>query len=83
VETKEQFIAAVRSERMRYRSINASDPTVRMYGDSAVITGRGTFAVTMNRQDSEVDLHYTAVYRRGGVRGWQLVSWQSTVVPQA
>lgn len=79
VETKQQFIDRLRSERIKYRAIKAPDPTIRMYGDTAVVTGRGTFSVTVDRNDREVDLLYTAVYRRGGVRGWQLVSWQSTV----
>ncbi|HUP44600.1 MAG TPA: nuclear transport factor 2 family protein [Thermoanaerobaculia bacterium] len=81
VEAKQQFLDRLRSERIKYRAIKAPDPAIRMYGDSAVVTGRGSFSVTVNRNDSDVELLYTAVYRRGGVRGWQLVSWQSTAVP--
>ena len=80
VETKEEFIGRIRSGRIKYRSIDAPNPDIRIYGDTGVVTGRGAFAVTVDKVERDVDLRYTAVYRRSGGR-WRLVSWQSTHSP--
>jgi ketosteroid isomerase-like protein len=79
IEDKQTFIDRITSGAMRYRSIDATDPHIRIYGDTAIVTGRGDFAVTVDKVESDVDLQYTAVYRKSG-RVWRLVSWQSTNV---
>jgi ketosteroid isomerase-like protein len=81
VETKQEFIKKIHGGEMRYRSIDAPDPVIRIYGDAGVVTGQGKFAVTRGGADRDIELRYTAVYRRMG-RVWQLVSWQSTRLSQ-
>ena len=80
VETKQEFIQKIHRGEMRYRAIDAPDPVIRIYGDTAVITGQGKFSVTRGGADREIDARYTAVYQRAG-RTWRLVSWQSTRLP--
>ncbi len=77
VESKPQFLQRLRSGSLRYRSIEPADVRVRMYGDTAVVTGRSHMAVTNSGSDREFEILYTAVYATNGGR-WQLVSWQST-----
>ncbi len=80
VESKQKFLDHLRSGTMRYRAIDAQAPSIRLYGDAAIVTGRSKMAVTSAGTDRDIDIVYTALYRRAG-EGWQLVSWQSTRVP--
>ena len=80
VETKQQFIERIQSGGLRYRSIDDPEPLLRVYGDTAVVTGRAKAGVTMDGLDRDLDAMYTAVYRRAGGNQWRLVSWQATPV---
>ncbi len=81
VESKTEFLERLRSGSLRYRSIEPADVRVRMYGNTAVVTGRSQMAVTNAGVDREFVVRYTAVYASSGGR-WQLVSWQTTRIPQ-
>ena len=76
-ESKLEFLQRLRSGSLRYRSIEPADVRVRIYGNSAVVTGRAQMAVTNAGSDREFEIRFTAVYT-AGAGGWQLVSWQST-----
>ena len=78
VDTKQDFIQKLHRGEMRYRAIDAPDPVIRIYGDTAVVTGGGKFSITRAGTDSDLNARYTAVYRRAGSQ-WRLVSWQSTL----
>jgi ketosteroid isomerase-like protein len=81
VESKSEFLNRLRSGSLRYRSIEPADVRVRMYGNTAVVTGRSHMAVTNAGADREFVVRYTAVYAASSGR-WQLVSWQTTRIPQ-
>jgi ketosteroid isomerase-like protein len=77
VESKADFLRRLRSGSLRYRSVEPADVRVRIYGHTAVTTGRSRMAVTSAGADREFEIRYTAVYAANAGR-WQLVSWQST-----
>lgn len=81
VETREQFLAAISSRSIQYRSIEPSDVRVRVYGDTAVATGQVAMKVTAKGQDVTFAARFTAVHvRQDGT--WKLAAWQTTRLPE-
>jgi hypothetical protein len=83
VDTKSQYLADLRAGVARYNSIKPEDVKVRLYnnGTVGIITGKATVEVTTNGKASTLNLRYTDVYvKRKGK--WQMVSWQSTKLPE-
>jgi FKBP-type peptidyl-prolyl cis-trans isomerase len=68
--TKAEAIEQVKSGALKVESLVADDERVRVYGATAVITGRAT----INHQQ---ELRYTEVWVKRQGR-WQAVSWQGT-----
>jgi uncharacterized protein (TIGR02246 family) len=81
VESKSEFLERLRSGSLRYRAIEPADVRVRMYGNTAIVTGRSQMAVTNAGVDREFAVRFTAVYAARDGR-WQLASWQTTRIPQ-
>jgi hypothetical protein len=80
VDSKETFLAAMRSGAVQYRTMKRSDVKVRTYGCTVIITGRAEFLVSQKGQESPSTLRFHSVWvKRPG--GLQFVSWQSTRVP--
>ena len=77
VETKKQSIASISAKVLRYVSIQSSDVRVRVYGDTAVLTGRAAMSVVAQGRDLNLQNLFTAVYVRQGGE-WKLTVWQST-----
>ena len=81
VDGKASFIESMRSGTVKYESIEPRDVQVRVYGNTAVITGAGRFRVTARGEKLDNQLRYTNVWVLRDGR-WQMVSWQSTKIPQ-
>jgi hypothetical protein len=81
VETKKEFIEGVKAGTLKYKVIAPDDTRVRVYGSTAVGTGRCRFEVESAGQELKVSVRFTDVYvKRDGA--WQLVAWQSTRIPE-
>lgn len=80
VDTKASFIESMRSGAVRYREMTLGDVAVRCYGGVAIISGQGTFEVTVGGNDATMHLQFHAIWamRAGGP---QFVSWQATRLP--
>lgn len=77
VETRTQFLESLRSGKLRYLAAMPSDVNVRVYGDTAVVTGRVEMKVSSQGQEPTVTARFTEVWvKRGGA--WKLAAWQST-----
>jgi Domain of unknown function (DUF4440) len=76
-QTKAEYIKDIESGNMVYKAIEPSDQKVRVYGNTAVITGAVRIAVSVAGTERAVELLYTDVHVKRGAR-WQLVAWQST-----
>lgn len=81
IENRAQFLKTLGSGLIRYRSYVPADVRVRLYGDTAILTGRALVKVTAAGKNHEVSILYTAVYARKGGR-WQLAAWQGTRLPE-
>jgi ketosteroid isomerase-like protein len=76
-QTKAEYIKDIESGNMVYKAIEPSDQKVRVYGNTAVITGAVRIAVSVAGTERAVELLYTDVHVKRDGR-WQLVAWQST-----
>jgi len=82
IDNKASWIELLRSGGTRFRSMTRHECRVRIYGDIAIITGRGTFEVTARGQDVTLEQLFHAVWARREA-GLQMVSWQATrLVPK-
>jgi ketosteroid isomerase-like protein len=75
-QTKAEFIESLRSHELEYQEIQPDALKVRLYGSTAVVTGRGHFKTKSKGQEASIELRFLDVYvkRRGK---WQMVAWQS------
>lgn len=81
VDGKTTFIDSMRSGRTKYESIEPVEVKVRVYGNTAIVNGMAKLAVTSNGQTNSFSLRYTDVWVLRDNK-WQMVSWQSTRLPE-
>lgn len=79
--TKAQLMAEVKSGDLKYETIDIDDVQVRVYGDTAVFTGRATVKGARKGEDISGQNRLTRVYVKQQGR-WQLVAQQSTRIAQ-
>lgn len=80
VDTKAEFLASLRSGRVRYVSIEPEERTVRIYGRSSVVQGIAHVLVKVEDRDVDVRLRFTELYvEKDGA--WKMALWHSTRVP--
>ena len=81
VETKAEFLEAIRSGKYRYKSMTFDDRRVRLHGDAAaIVSGTCRVQVTSSGNDLDIRLRFTELYvKQGGA--WKMALWQSTRVP--
>jgi ketosteroid isomerase-like protein len=82
-DTKASFIESLRTGRFRYEAMEMADLAARVYGDTAVVTGR--FVARVVLQDGSVVTPKPRVLMVYTLRDgrWQMVAWQSTNIPGA
>ena len=81
LDSKESFIGALSSGALNYESIASTEAQVRVYGDTAVVTGNGDVRVTSNGRRNRFSIRYTDVYAQRDGR-WQMVAWHATRMPE-
>lgn len=76
--TKSQVVQGFRSGDIRYQSIEPiGTPTVRVFGDSAIVNGEAAVKLTAFGQPLAGNFRYTRVWvRQGG--DWKVASFEST-----
>jgi hypothetical protein len=79
-ETKPQFLEALESGRLRYRSIEVLELEPKVVGTAMVVQGRLGLQVESQGQPAQFRIGFTDVYEPTP-SGWQMVAWQSTRLP--
>ena len=80
IEDKAQHLAAIAAKRLVYQKMAPEKAKVRRYGKTALTSGTVQVKDLLNDKPFELNLAYTAVYRKK--RGiWRLLNWQSTRLP--
>jgi ketosteroid isomerase-like protein len=79
VSSREQALARVRSGDVKLASIDVDDELVRVYGDTAIITGRVDVRGTFKGQPFEHKARYTRVWVKQNGE-WKLATFQETPI---
>ena len=81
-DSKSPLLKDIASGRNQYESITAEEVGVRVYNAVGILTGIVQMRAKVQGQPRNHRLRFTEVYHKADAR-WQLVAWQSTVVPEA
>lgn len=79
--TKSEILKGFASGSFHYESREVSDLKVRIYGDTAIITGRSVQKGIENGKDYSGDYRFTRVYVKQKGR-WVTVALQTTLIQQ-
>ena len=83
VQTKAQFLAAVRASQMKYEAYDYLEREVTPVSDDvATMTGRAKLRVSTNGRRLEFVIQFLAVWRRED-GAWHLFAYQSAQLPAA
>ncbi len=74
---KKQLLDQMKSGDLKLSADDISDVKVRVYGNTAVVTGKSTIKGTMHGQDASGQSLFTRVYVKKGGQ-WQTVALQQT-----
>ena len=77
--TKFELIGVLGSGEMKYESITTNDVQVRIFNDTAIVTGRASMKIKARGATENFELTYLDVYVQQEGR-WQMVAWQSSRV---
>lgn len=81
VMTRSESIGVLRAGRMKFDRYETSDVRVRLYGDTAVVTGRLQRTRAVNGNSMEDDWRFTKTYaKRSGE--WQVVGFHASANAQ-
>ena len=81
VQTKDEFLAAVRSSRMRYEAYDYEEMQIDRASDEiAITTGRASLRVRTTEQHLAFRLRFLAVWRHEA-GNWRLLAYQSAQLP--
>lgn len=76
---KAQMVNAFKTGQTKLTSDDLSDMKVRVYGNTAVITGKAHIKGTLGGKDTSGDIMFTRIYvKKSG--SWQSVAFQQTLV---
>ena len=78
-QTKAELIGVLGSGDMKYESITPDDIRVRIYNQTAVVTGRASIKIKARGEEQSFKICYLDVYVKQDSR-WQMVAWQSSRV---
>jgi ketosteroid isomerase-like protein len=81
LDTKQSLIGAMQSGATVYTGVEPSEVKAQDCGDAVVLTGIARINVLSSGKPNAFSVRFTDVYaRRGGQ--WQMVTWQSTRLPE-
>ncbi|HEU4391688.1 MAG TPA: nuclear transport factor 2 family protein [Blastocatellia bacterium] len=80
-ETKAEYVGQLKAGTLKYVSVEHRETRVRLYGSTALLSGKTRIKAVARGQELNNDLTFLIVYVRQ--RGaWRMVSWQSTRITQ-
>jgi ketosteroid isomerase-like protein len=78
-QTKAELIGVLGSGDFKYESICADSTRIRIYDQTAVVTGRAAIRIKTGGREQSFKICYLDVYVKQDGR-WQMVAWQSSRV---
>jgi len=81
MDTKASLIGAMQSGSTVYTSMTPSEVVAQDLGDSVVLTGACAISVMSGDKPNAFKVRFVDVWAKRG-SGWQMVTWQSTKIPE-
>ena len=78
-ETKQQYLGEVKSGRLKYVSIDPAVSRVKLFADSAVVTGLATVTAIRDGTEQTIHISWAGVLAWRDDR-WQMTTWTSTLL---
>lgn len=78
LQTKQDWLASLRSGRVHITTLDVSDRKVRFYGDTALVTSRADVQGTGSEGEVFGSFRYTRVYVRNAQGKWKIVSFEAS-----
>jgi hypothetical protein len=78
-ETKAQYLGEVKTGRLKYVSIEPAVERVKLYADTATVTGRATVTAVRDGVEHTIHISWAGVLAWRDAR-WQLTTWTSTLL---
>lgn len=78
LQTREDWLANLRSGRVHFTLLNVSDRKIRFYGSTAVVTSRADVEGTNAEGPVSGGFRYTRVYVRNAQGKWKIVSFEAS-----
>ena len=75
-ETKSGFLNTIETRKIDYLSLVSKNPEVRIYDNTAVITGLADVKVKVGGEQKEFTIRFLEICRKQD-NSWKLVAWQS------
>ena len=80
VETKAEFLDALKTGRYQYKSLTDEERGVRVHGDTGIVSGTCRIVVTAGGKDIDIRVRFTELWvKEAGA--WRMVLWHATNVP--
>jgi ketosteroid isomerase-like protein len=80
-ESKAEFLHRIQSGELKYDSMqHENEVSVRLYGDTGVLTGTSRVKVSARGQVLNLHIRFTEVWVERDRGPWQLVAWQATKI---
>ena len=76
-DTRDTWLAAMKSGKTKYKTVSCSDRKVRILGDVALLTGKAAIEAEVNGQARSMRLVFLNAWAKTP-QGWKFVAWQST-----
>lgn len=79
IRTTSEHINDIKSGRPVYKSIDIQESSVKDFGNTAVLVGKGVFSISINGQNMTQNMVFTEVYLKKNGQ-WKLISRQASQV---
>jgi len=76
-DSKESYLEGILAKKWQYQKIERPKEEIQVHGDCAVVTGQVRIELLSDGKPKTLNSAYTNVWIKG-VKGWQMVAWQST-----
>jgi ketosteroid isomerase-like protein len=80
VETKAEFLNALKSGRYKYQSLTDEERRVRVHGDTGIVSGTCRILVIASGKDIDIRVAFTELWIKER-EAWRMALWQATQVP--
>jgi len=77
LESRDEYVEAIRSGKYKYKKVDLEDVKVRAYGDTALVSGKATIDVTSSGNEVHSVLCFLDVWVKQDGK-WRMSAWQST-----